>query len=178
MLNVVVTVSESTPKEWVDECLASVAEASRVASFPVTTIVVPGVPGHIGAAMTAGLAQATADYVCWVDDDDYVLPQAFSCLTGALRAGAPAICSRETELYANGYVEQCHARHHLTVYRTAWVRQHDLLPFRATPNVALLKRLPLNTVDVLEWNYMRRHRLSPGMGLRGMYMQQEALLWH
>lgn len=176
MLDVVVTVSESTPMEWVDECLASIAEAARVAPFKVTAITVPGVPGHIGQAMSNGLAAVTAEYMCWVDDDDYVLPHAFSCLAPALDAKAPVICAREVELYANGYREKCNARHHLTAYQTSWVRQHDLTPFRSIPGVALLKRFPENTVDVLEWVYMRRVRISDGMRLRGQYLQEEALL--
>lgn len=177
MLDVLVTVSLDTPRLFIATCLESVKRAAEFAPFKVNTIIVPGVPGHIGRAMMNGLARSTGQYVCWVDDDDYVLPNAFDAIADALAERPVAVCAREVEMYANGTFKPCENRHHLTAYRADWVNQHDLLPFRATPNVALLTRLPTDAIDVPAWVYIRRNRVSGGMKLRGEYQQKEAALW-
>lgn len=177
MLDVIIIKSVDTPGLFVDACLASVNAAKTLAPFPVNVIVVPGVPGHIGQAMINGLALTSSTYVCWVDDDDYLLPHAFTAIAASLFLSPPAVCAREIELYANGNFKPCTVRHHLTIYKTLWVKQQDLTPFRATPNVALLKRLPLGTIDLQQWLYVRRIRLSGGMKLRGLHQQAESKLW-
>lgn len=178
MLDVLITRSLDTPVAFAKQCIESVMLAAERAPFETRIILVPGVPGNIGQAMTDGLKMAAMPYVAWVDDDDYVLPHAFAVLENSMARGAPAICAREFELYANGHMHQGRNRHHLTVYGREWVLQHDLTGFKATPNVALLERLPADTIDLMEWVYVRRVRLSGGMVLRGKYMAQESKLWH
>src|SRR6187549_3566859 len=98
MLDVLITVSADTPKGWVAQCQRSVAEAAGCAGYPVRVITVPGVPGHIGQAMVNGIKVGDAPYVAWVDDDDKVLPNAFSCLKSALEGGPTAVCARELQV--------------------------------------------------------------------------------
>jgi hypothetical protein len=176
MLDVLITISENTPKEWVEQCLYSVLVASKRAPYAVQAHQVPGVPGHIGRAMKNGLQRTTKNYVCWVDDDDYVLPEAFVCMAHAFSSKPVAVCAREIELYANGSIEVCNSRHHLTAYSTSWAKQFDLELFRAIPNVLLLNSLPEDVIDIPEHVYVRRVRASGALALRATHMQQEMLL--
>jgi len=177
MLDVIVMRSIDTPAPLVANCLESIKIAQSKAAYPINVIVHDGVMGHLGEGMTMGLARSTNRYVCWVDDDDYLLPHAFTAIENALFNLPPALCARELSLYANGHLAHCDQRHHLTVYRTSWVKQFDLSPFKATPRVFLLKKLPPDTVDVMVWVYVHRERLSGGMKLLGKHLQAESLLW-
>src|SRR5688500_12079105 len=116
MLDVLITISESTPRKFVSECKRTVRLASDLAQFPVKVIEVPGVPGHIGQAMLAGLSKSKAPYVTWVDDDDMVLPNAFACLDRHFAQQPTAICAREIQLFSNGMLYPVNRRHHLTAF--------------------------------------------------------------
>ena len=177
LLDVLITVSSETPKAFVDQCKESVAAAVNQAPYSVNTIIVPGVPGHVGSAMMNGLKLSTAPYVCWVDDDDWVQPRAFAILAPALRKTPVAVCAREMQFYANGHTQEWPGRHHLTAYRATWIKAQDLMPFKATPLVYLLKRLPPDVIDVMEYVYMRRIRRSPAQKLRRLHTAAESKLW-
>jgi hypothetical protein len=127
MLDCHIIVSADTPREWVTQCLDSVFEARDRAGYPVTVRVVDGVPGHIGKARAAGYALGTEPYVTFVDDDDYVLPDAFAQMADALRSGAPAICTPEVTMQ-NGQFRPGHARHHLIAYRRDVLIDHAQWP--------------------------------------------------
>jgi hypothetical protein len=176
-LDVLVTILPSTPSAWVETALASVSEAAREAPFTVNTIRVPGVPGHVGQAMMDGLQLSTAEYVAWVDDDDWVLPRAFSVLTDALAQQPIAVCAREMWVYANGYETPFTERHHLTAWNSPWAKAQDLSLFRATPLLCLLKRLPSDVIDVYDTVYMHRKRRSPAQALRKAHAAAESQLW-
>ena len=163
MLDVLLTVSEDTPRSFVAKCSSSVEEAARLAGFPVNVIVVPGVPGSIGDAMANGVARAENPYVCWVDDDDFVLPNAFSCLGPALRAGAPAVFARELHLMANGHLLMPDRRHHLTAVRTEIAQA---APMRDNPGFTMFDLVRLGEqaggIDELSWVYVYRRRANSG----------------
>lgn len=171
MLDIITTVSDHTPVAWVQESLQSVRIAAEHAGFPVNLITVPGVPGHIGQAMMNGMAQATSEYVAWVDDDDFVLPNAFRCLRQHLDPDHPsqrpydAVCAREIHLLANGRFLPHYGRHHFTAYRRSIVSRLDLTPYPSHPNALMHKMCP-RVAHELSWVYVYRIYLSQGLALR------------
>jgi hypothetical protein len=177
VLDVLITVSESTPRHFVSECRRSVRVAAEFAQYPVNVIEVPGVPGHIGQAMLGGLAKSTAPYIAWIDDDDFVLPNAFTCLERHFTATPSAICAREIQLLANGSLRPVNRRHHLTAFRRDVVDTVDLANFPGHGNVALHNAARSGAVDELSWVYVWRRRRSPGMAVRANITaaQREAL---
>ena len=177
LLDVLVTQSSDTPKAFIEQCMASVNAAVKAAGYPVNVIVVPGVPGHVGQAMMNGLKLSAANYVCWVDDDDWVQPRAFAILAPALRKTPVTVCAREMQFFKNGHERPFNQRHHLTAWQSTWIKAQDLSPFKATPLVYLMKRLPADVIDVMDYVYMRRMRLSPAMKLRGLHTRAESKLW-
>jgi hypothetical protein len=166
VLDVLITVSESTPRNFVTECRRSVRVAADLAQYPVNVIEVPGVPGHIGQAMLGGLAKSTAEYVAWVDDDDFVLPNAFTCLERHFAAKPAAVCAREIRLLANGRLVPMHHRHHLVAFRRDVVDSVPLREFKAFTNLALYRAAGTSVIDELSWVYIYRLRRSGGMALR------------
>lgn len=173
MLDVLITISESTPRRFVSECKRSVHVAAGLAQYPVNVIEVPGVPGHIGQAMRAGLMKSTASYVAWVDDDDMVLPNAFTCLERHFSEEPSAICAREIQLLANGMLHPVNRRHHLTAFHRDVVDGVDLRQFPGQPNVAIHQAARSGAVDELSWVYIWRRRRSPGMHLRSQISAAE-----
>lgn len=172
MLDVIVTVSDSTPSAWVKQSIASVHEAINQCKFPVTFHRVPGVPGNIGTAMKNGLAECSNPWVSWVDDDDWVTPDAFTCLEKHFGTDADAICAREVHVLANGRTRKVDRRHHLTAYRRSAILGVDLDQYPAHPNTMLMTVTP-NVVHEMSWVYMYRIRRSPGLTLRGKPNQAE-----
>jgi hypothetical protein len=162
-LDVVTIISDSTPREWVDECLRSIDVAASQAGYEINMIRVPGIPGHIGNAMRAGIDRSTADWLAWVDDDDYVLPNAFACLHSHFAARPTAICAREIKLGANGHRVPSQRRHHLTAFRADVAR---VLPMDR-PDSSMLECVARAAelgavVDELSWIYMHRIWRSAG----------------
>lgn len=160
MLDVHILVMPETPREFVGQCIASVVEASGAAPFPVHVHVLPGVDGHVGMARQAGYQLGCQPYVTFVDDDDYVLPNAFSCLADALRESPPAIFTREIQ-EQNGMQWECKERHHLAAYRRDVLSGFD---FEAHPyyvDVEMAKKADkLGAIDVMEHVYVHRVRLN------------------
>lgn len=165
MLDCILTISESTPKQWVNEARRTARVCADLCPYPVNIIETPGVPNHIGKAMAGGLAKSTAQWCCWLDDDDFLLPSAFLCLAPHFAGRPDAICAREIHLLANGRLRPMNYRHHLTAFRRDLVDTVDLTQFPATPNAALHKATP-NAAHVLDWVYVHRIRRSPAMALR------------
>ena len=167
MLDVIVTISADTPAAWVAQCLASVQRARANASYPIRIVEQPGVPGHVGRAMVQGFARTTAPYVTWVDDDDWVLPNAFSCLTPHFGLQPAAICAREIQYASNGSVELCEQRHHLSAWRRDVVARAPLAEHRASTLPVLFEQAGDAVADEMSWVYMRRIRYSGAAKLRG-----------
>lgn len=166
MLDVIVTVSDSTPRPYVRECLATVKVAASIAGYPVQVHQVPGYPGHIGKAMANALVQCSNPWVAWVDDDDFVLPNAFSCLRRHMDGNWDAIAAREIQLLANGTWAPQNRRHHLTAFRRSAILCVDLSLYPSFPNVALHNATP-NAAQEESWVYVYRRRRSPASYLRG-----------
>lgn len=169
MLDVCITVSDSTPLGWVTQCQQSVAAAAAFATYPVNVITVPGVPGNIGMAMANGIRAGANPYVAWVDDDDWVLPNAFEVLKPYFKAKPPAICAREIHTFANGHIVPCDMRHHLTAWRRDVLDVAALETNPAYPLVPLLAAVENTAADVNAWVYMRRMWISGGAKLRSIH---------
>lgn len=127
MLDCHIIISADTPSKWVAQCLDSVQAAIDCAGFPVELHVVDGVPGHIGKARAAGYARGVHPYVTCVDDDDYVLSNAFADLADTLAQRPDAIFPAElTE--QNGRRRPGMQQHHLAVYRRDVLIDHTQWP--------------------------------------------------
>lgn len=164
MLDVIVTISNSTPRNFVNECRRSVKLAAELCPYPVNVIETPGVPGHIGKAMASGVAKSTAEYITWVDDDDFVLPTAFACLEKHYKSRPQAICARELHL-SGIMIRPYNERHHLTAFRRdavnpAWFER----PAGIRRTMLCAQMNPV--VDVLSWVYVYRIWNSAGFKLR------------
>jgi hypothetical protein len=160
MLDCHIIVSADTPRDWVAQCLDSVHAAAECAGYPVHVHTVSAVPGHIGRARAAGYAIGDQPYVTSVDDDDYVLLDAFAVLRPALDAGPDAIYTRETTLQ-NGYPRVTDRRHHLAVYRRELLHGFDFGRWPAYDAMALrthVERQARAVVDLPDAVYVYRLR--------------------
>lgn len=164
MLDCHIIVSTDTRRDWVTQCLDSVHEAADRAGYPVRIHTVPGVPGHIGKARAAGYAMGNQPYVTCVDDDDYLLPDAFMQMADALHSGASAICAPELTVQ-NGQFRPGHQRHHLIAYRRDVLIDHAVWP--CCGDVAQLAAIPADDViDLPCPQYV--HRLYPDSKARAL----------
>ncbi|PPK84373.1 glycosyl transferase family 2 [Neolewinella xylanilytica] len=88
--------------------------------------------GGPGLARKKGAALATGDFVCFLDDDDYYLPEHFSVVCRAILNGLPEAAILATGMLrktVNGktYKEHLYSSGHaLNAY---WSAPHSLLPF-------------------------------------------------
>lgn len=166
MLDVVITVSDTTPKQYVRECIRSVDRAAKAANFPINIIETPGVPGHIGQAMRAGIVKGSNKFVAFVDDDDFVFPNAFTCLEKHFNAQPTAICAREIQLLANGRLLPTEGRHHLSAWRRDVIESVPLVNTPARPYKLVYEKAWDGIVDELSWVYVYRRRISTALHVR------------
>jgi hypothetical protein len=153
MLDVHVAVSESTRVHWVNQCLDSVHEAADRAGYPVQVHTVAGVRGHIGKARASGYALGSYPYVTCVDDDDYLLPDAFANMRESLVAGVSAVCTPELTLQ-NGHIREGSKRHHLIAYRRDTLIDHTVWP--CCGDVAQITAIGADAVDLSTPTYVYR----------------------
>lgn len=173
MLDAIVTVSEATSRHSADRALASVHRAASLASFRVNVIRAPGVPGHIGRAYRGGFESGHATYVVWVDDDDWLLPNAFSAVHSALQSEPDAVFAREIQCGARGQMLCADRRHHPAFYRRSALEGFDWNEWAAFPNVAMQRHVQGAVVDVPAWVYVYNMRAdSGGMSLRNKHQQE------
>jgi glycosyltransferase involved in cell wall biosynthesis len=159
---------------WLEQCTRSIRDAAATAPYSVHLRVLSGEQGHIGRARAAGYAHGEQPYVTFVDSDDYLVPDAFSLLTRALREGPEAVFTHELTL--QGGVHRLRERkHHLAVYRrditTAfpmadWCSQGDLALANSTRGV--LVPAPA---------YVYRLRESPGRLLARLHPDELTKAW-
>jgi hypothetical protein len=153
MLDCHIIVSDDTPKDWVMQCLDSVYEAADRASFPVVVHTVNGVSGHIGRARAAAYSLGSQPYVTCVDDDDYVLPHAFSQMSDALHSGVSAVCTPEQTLQ-NVHLSPGAPRHHLIAYRRELLIDHTQWP--SCGDVAQMHVIGADAVNMPSPAYVHR----------------------
>ena len=153
--------------EYEEQRRSSLEVAIASAGFPVKVHEVPGIAGDFGTARSNGYSVGSYPYVSFVDEDDYVTPNAFSCLLGALTASPDAVFTGEILLREGDFTTR-NNRHSLAVYRREFV-DHGLLKhhnFRADRVMAGLASSG-KVIDVPDHVYVYRCRLdSPARILR------------
>lgn len=85
---------------WLDECLASLKRQ------PINLYLIDGIKNHVGRGRIKGFSQGNSEWVSFVDDDDLVLPGAFSEIEDTVRnfPTAKAIFTREEFINEKGEV--------------------------------------------------------------------------
>ena len=110
MIDVHVLTYSGTRKDWLDQCLASLAREPLV-----TVHVLEGDEGNVGAGRARAYQLGTHPYVSYVDSDDYILPGAIdACLEGLQTARH--VVTRERRLWGNRFDSSTRGNHHLAVY--------------------------------------------------------------
>lgn len=119
-------------RSWQRECLRSIYHAASFAPFEVSVHLVVAIPGDIGLGRAKGYAMGYHPYVTCVDDDDCLLPNAFSQMAEHINSGQ-AMLTREWLDY-NGRRLLGKAGHHLTVFprhqlidHTKWAACGDIV---------------------------------------------------
>lgn len=117
-LDIHVLVHPDTPTPWVNEAVASVKAAQECATFPTALHVLDADTTSIGKGRMAGYAKGKHAFVTSVDDDDWVLPNAFYMLRKVLRGNPVGVT---TGYYVNlpgaHGLREANTRDNLRVFR-------------------------------------------------------------
>lgn len=141
--------------DWVAQCKASIAAAVAAAGFPVAVHYLDGEIGHIGRGRARGYALGEHPYVTCVDDDDYVLPNAFAQMREALESGASAACTPEyVERNCDGRLRNGGYRHHLNVFRRSDILDHSA--WACVGDVLQMQRIEESAICLPERAYVHR----------------------
>lgn len=160
MLDVHIALSADTPQEWLDQCVMNAQVAVANAGYPVALHLVDGVPGHIGLARANGFAQGNFTHVTFIDDDDFVSPNAFACLP----LGPRLMFTRE-RLLQNDQDAGIGDGHHLAVLRRPDAMAHDWASYPAGGEAELYRTLG-EAVQLPDIVYTHRIYRSKGRALR------------
>jgi hypothetical protein len=147
------------------ECIESVYAACDHAGFPVAVHIIPGINGHIGEARAAGYRLGNHPYATYVDDDDWVMTNAFEQMIKAIWSGVPAIFSPEKTIQ-NGQIRSGEDHHHLIAYRRDVLIDHT--PFVVCGDLKQMKHAEMypGTVTLQVPTYIHRLYQSAGRVLR------------
>lgn len=104
-------------EQWVEECLKSAKIACINAGYPVKVHCIPGIKGNLCVARQRGYSLGQYNHVTYIDDDDYIFPNAFKVLREGLDANKKAIFTKELMIKDGIVKQQIYTRHHLAVYR-------------------------------------------------------------
>jgi hypothetical protein len=174
-LDVHVIVSATTYQPWQRRCFQSIEMARLRANFPVAIHYIHGVPGHIGIMRYQAYRKGNAPYVCNVDDDDYLLDNAFLVLRDPILQGADAIfpkewqcrCAIKGDSVNEGPLEEGRQHHSMKVFQRRHLIDHR--PWTWASDVAQMKYLETlpNVVDIPTPTYVWRvYSQSNSMPLR------------
>lgn len=156
--------SEDTPQEWKAQCAQSIVAAAEQAGYPVKIWAVEGEPGHIGNGRAQGFAQGNYGFVTFVDDDDFVAPNAFACLASVLALNPRMVFTRE-QLLQNDRDAGVGSGHHLAVMRRKDAVAHDWGKYPAGGEAELYATLG-PAVQLADVVYTHRLYRSKGRELR------------
>jgi hypothetical protein len=130
-------------------------DASNRAGFTVDVHVLEGIKGHIGQGRAKGYALGNHPYVTCVDDDDYLLPDAFKQMHGYLAQGVSVLCTPElVEFHGRSPLQAGLTRHHLIAYRRDQIIDHSQWP--CCGDVAQLSSVRENAIDLVDAAYVHR----------------------
>jgi hypothetical protein len=153
-LDVHIAVLPTTRKAWVKQSIESVHAAARLSPFKVNLHIVDGVYGHLGRMRSLGYAMGDAPYKTFVDDDDYLTPEAFHAVAEALATWPDAVFPGEYSCHKE-VQRAILKRHHLPIYRRELIIDHDAWVIGG--DIAQLKSVEhLNVIDVAEPVYVYR----------------------
>jgi hypothetical protein len=150
-------------KDYYDKCIATVEEAAKNCNFAVAIHIVKGEP-HLGKSRNRGFSCGSFPFATYVDNDDYVLPSAFSILENYIGDGIDALFTREYTLL-DGELRQSNNRHHLAVYSRDSLIDHS----KYIVNCDTYQRASVvgkNVIDIQQPVYVWRLWESPGSELR------------
>lgn len=170
-IDVHVLISPDTSRVWVQQCLDSIAQAQVRSPIPVHLFTVAGPVGHIGMGRWHGYGLGSAPYVTYVDDDDYLEPEAFELIAQALRLGPDAVFPKE-RVWLNGKACAGLQRHHLPVYRRCHIIDHR--PYPSAGDVAQMeyvRNLQIAEIEQVLYNH-RIYADSKARNLRRRYRNE------
>jgi glycosyltransferase involved in cell wall biosynthesis len=155
-LDVCVVISSETNGDWVAQCLSSIDIASKKANYTVNLHTTPGIAGNIGQARNNVVLLGTAPYVTFIDDDDYVLPNAFSILEPIFSNNPVAIYTAEDVLNIDGSVTYGGVGHHMAVYSRDFLIDYTLWPcFENLAQNNAIKGFPTTTIKDAVYVYRK-----------------------
>lgn len=159
MLDIHVLTVERQRQDWLQQCVASIQRASE--GLPVHLHLVPGVEGHIGEARRLGFAAGTAEWVSWVDADDWLAPDAIGALW-PLR-DRQGVCGRAINVREDGSLQN--APRGLVIARREQAAAFDWSAHPTCGTCAF--RDSLEAVQTNHPGYFRRRYESAARRLRG-----------
>lgn len=158
MLDVIVMDNRPHTDEYHDRCIRSVNTAIARAGFPVRLVETQGNLKDIAKARIAAFDQTEAPYVTWVVDFDYVRPDYFACMKGALDSGADAVFAREARVVLQKPMKSFN-RHH-GAYRRELIESvrgvFEAGSVDEATQALLAAARGANSVDIQNWGYIRR----------------------
>lgn len=169
MLDVHILTLPDTRPEWQAEAIESTRKAAACAGFPVHVHIVPGIPGHLGRARAAGYAAGAAPWKAYVDDDDFVLPDAFQKLAPYLERDVAAVFPRERIEQNGRFHKHTQGRHHLWPVRADLAHAFDHEPWPSMPDEMLRRAAaadPRGVLDIDDVVYV--HRVYFGQRCRAL----------
>lgn len=172
MIDVHVLTFSGTRPEWLEQCLASLADQ------PCTVRVVKGVEGHVGAGRAAGFALGNHDLVAYVDCDDYLLPGALDACLLALDTHRAVTTCEYVEYLDGSRHPYPKPSHNISVYRREDIV--PLLPLMAitpyTVDIQTRGRLKPAQLDVIGYVW-RIHEGGAHRCITQELLAKESLLW-
>jgi hypothetical protein len=168
MLDVHVLTLNSSRKDWLRECLESIQIAMERCPFAVNLHLVQGIEGHIGLGRDKGYALGDHPFVTYVDDDDFVLPDAFRNMRDAIQAKPDVIFTPEYVLQ-NGFQVHGERRHHLSVYARGFLIDHSAYTVCGDYAQIRYAERANRVIDLPKRTYVHRLYQSGGRKLRREY---------
>ena len=142
---------DETHTEFHQQCLDSLKDE------PINLHLIPGTPGHIGVGRYAGFSAGSAEFVSFVDDDDYIIPGIFQKCYDVLDRcpDACGVITKEQRLHEGtlyppveipldqGWVNMVKRMHHIVM-----VRREVVEPF-----IPRMKKWAFQSEDML-WSHL------------------------
>lgn len=167
-------------KALLRQCLSSVQLARKFAGYEVNVFVEEGIQDHLGLGRKKGYAEGTSKWKTYVDDDDFVLPNAFSALAPYLDRDVIAICPREHSMQNGKLHATTVPRHHLITFDSEFINEHDWENWIHFGDVAAIQKAMQHPKGILELeDVLYVHRIyynSEGRRLRRKYPEERERL--
>jgi hypothetical protein len=165
-----------TNQDWVKQMQESVEVAMARSPFPVHFHQLPGKLGHLGQVRAEGYALGNSPYVTFVDDDDFLLPEAFELVAEALEKRPAAVFPAEYTLQ-NGTQVYFKRRHHLPLYRRELIIDHTQYQEDGDwRQVIWVEQSGLEIIDLDAPAYVYRLRMNSPARLMRREIRLQALL--